>query len=114
MVSDKVVILFETYLRTYQPDYWLFERQTGGPYSTRSIQQVFRKAVAKAGVNPFSTVQTLPHAFATHLLERGIDLRYIQTLLGHHSRETTEVYPHITQKAREKLCSPLELLDIPS
>jgi len=112
VLSDKVVLLLKEYLEVYKPDYWVFEGQDGGQYSTRSIQQVFRRAVIKAGVNPYSTVHTLRHSFATHLLERGMDLRYIQSLLGHSSSETTEIYTHITQKARNKLYSPLDFLDI--
>jgi site-specific recombinase XerD len=99
-------------LEAYTPDYWLFEGQTGGPYSATSIQKIFRKAVDKAGVNPYSTVHTLRHSFATHLLVRGMDLRYIQELLGHSSTETTQIYTHITAKARNKLVSPLDFLDI--
>ena len=112
VLSDKMMGLLEEYVQVYHPDYWLFEGQDGGRYSTRSIQKVFRRAVEKAGVNPYSTVHTLRHSFATHLLERGMDLRYIQHLLGHSSSETTEIYTHITQKARSKLCSPLDFLDI--
>ena len=112
VLSDKVVLLLQEYVEAYKPDYWLFEGQDGGQYSTRSIQQVFRRAVSKASINPYATVHTLRHSFATHLLERGIDLRYIQSLLGHSSSETTEIYTHITQKAQEKLCSPLDFLDI--
>ena len=112
VLSDKMILLIKKYLEEYKPDYWLFEGQTGGRYSTRSIQQIFRRAVAKAGVNPYSTVHTIRHSFATHLLERGMDLRYIQILPGHSSSETTEIYTHITQKSREKLCSPLDYLDI--
>lgn len=112
ILSDKLILLLQRYLIVYAPDYWLFEGQGGGQYSTRSIQQVFRKAVSKAKVNPYSTVHTLRHSFATHLLERGTDLRYIQELLGHSSSETTQIYTHITQKARQKLCSPLDFLDI--
>ncbi len=90
-------------------------------YSSRSIQQIFRRAVEKAEVNPYSSVHTLRHSFATHLLERGMDLRYIQSLLGHSRSETVEqseiprigkIYTHITQKAKEKLCSPLDFLNI--
>lgn len=112
VLSDKAITLLKQYLEAYTPVYWLFEGQDGGQYSTRSIQQIFRRAVAKSGVNPFPTVHTLRHSFATHLLERGMDLRYIQELLGHSSSETTAMYTHITRKAREKLCSPLDFLDI--
>ncbi|MCB0376194.1 MAG: site-specific integrase, partial [Sinomicrobium sp.] len=108
VLSDKLISLLQRYFTVYTPEYWLFEGQDGGKYSTRSIQQIFRKAVDKAGVNPYSTVHTLRHSFATHLLERGTDLRYIQELLGHSSSETTQIYTHITQKARQKLCSPLD------
>lgn len=110
--EEEVITLLKQYLEAYTPEYWLFEGQDGGQYSTRSIQQIFRRAVAKSGVNPFTTVHTLRHSFATHLLEHGMDLRYIQELLGHSSSETTQIYTHITRKAREKLCSPLDFLDI--
>jgi site-specific recombinase XerD len=112
ILSGKMIILLRNYLAAYKPDYWLFEGQDGGQYSTRSIQKVFRRAATKASVNPFSTVHTLRHSFATHLLERGTDLRYIQALLGHSSSETTQVYTHITKKARQRLSSPLDFLDI--
>ena len=104
--------LLTEYLTAYRPAYWLFEGQDGGQYSPRSIQQIFRRAVAQAGANPYSTVHTLRHAFATHLLERGMDLRYIQALLGHSSSETTEIYTHITKKARAQFCNPLDFLHI--
>ncbi len=100
------------YLEAYKPYYWLFEGQDGGQYSTSSIQKIFRRAVKKAGANPYSTVHTLRHSFATHLLERGMDLRYIQELLGHNSAETTQIYTHITKRGREKLVSPLDFLDL--
>ncbi|PHN08018.1 integrase [Flavilitoribacter nigricans DSM 23189 = NBRC 102662] len=112
VLSEKMKTIINDYLKAYNPQYWLFEGQDGGQYSTRSIQNVFRRAVKTSGVNPFSTVHTLRHSFATHLLEKGMDLRHIQVLLGHSSSKTTEIYTHITAKSREKFCSPLDFLDI--
>lgn len=111
VLSQKLKQQLLQYMDAYSPEYWLFEGQTGGPYSSRSIQQIFRRAVDKAGVNPFSTVHTLRHSFATHLLERGMDLRSIQELLGHSSTETTQIYTHITRKMKNKFVSPLDFLD---
>lgn len=111
VLSDKMKVVLMNYINQFRPEYWLFEGQEGGQYSTRSIQHIFRRAVKKAGVNPFATVHTLRHSFATHLLERGMDLRFIQELLGHSSSRTTEIYTHITLKSREKFCSPLDFLD---
>jgi site-specific recombinase XerD len=76
------------------------------------VQAILRRAVEKSGVNPFATVHTLRHSFATHLLERGTDIRYIQEILGHNSVKTTEIYTHITKKGGEQIKSPLDSLDI--
>jgi integrase/recombinase XerD len=67
------------------------QAQDGGAYSARSVQNIFTRAKAKSGINPYATVHTLRHSFTTHLLEAGVDLRYIQDLLGHESSKTTEV-----------------------
>ena len=72
VLSEKMKIVLTQYLEKYRPAYWLFEGQEGGRYSTRSIQNIFRRAVEKSGVNPYATVHTLRHSFATHLLERGM------------------------------------------
>ncbi|WP_394996618.1 tyrosine-type recombinase/integrase [Emticicia sp.] len=84
----------------------------GEQYSTRSIQNVFQAAVRKAGITKDVSVHTLRHSFATHLLENGTDLRYIQNLLGHASSKTTEVYTHITTKGFGQIKSPIDMLDI--
>ena len=109
--SKKLLIDLQQYIKIYKPSYWLFEGQDYGQYSVRSVQSILRQAVAKSGVNPYATVHTLRHSFATHLLERGTNLRYIQQLLGHSSTKTTELYTHISRHAEEQLRSPLDDLD---
>lgn len=112
LLSEKCWIYLEHYMKQYQPRYWLFEGQDGGNYSPRSVQAVFRKAVEYAGLDPYATVHTLRHSFATHLLERGTDIRYIQELLGHSSVKTTEIYTHISDVKKAGIRSPLDCIDI--
>ncbi|WP_338239726.1 tyrosine-type recombinase/integrase [Persicobacter diffluens] len=80
----------------------------GQPYSATSIQSIFRKAKKSAKINPLATPHTLRHSFATHLLEHGTDLRFIQELLGHNSSKTTEIYTHVTNKNVKNVKSPLD------
>ena len=112
LLSEKMKAQLQTYQSEYRPRYWLFEGQTEEQYSVRSVQAILRRAVEKAGVNPFATVHTLRHSFATHLLERGTDIRYIQEILGHSSVKTTEIYTHITKKGGEQIKSPLDNLEL--
>jgi integrase/recombinase XerD len=94
----------------HKPSYWLFERQDGGQYTAKSIQNVFRAAVTSTNSNPWATVHTLRHSFATHLPESGTNLRYIQTLLGHSSTKTTEIYTHVLAINNKNIVSPLDLI----
>lgn len=112
ILSDVLYRVLLTYLKEYKPTYWLFEGKDGGQYSGRSVQNIFRQAVEKSGINPMATVHTLRHSFATHLLESGVDLRIIQTLLGHSSTKTTEIYTHICTTHLQTIQSPLDKLGL--
>lgn len=110
VLSVKTLEILRLYYIKYKPIGWLFEGQFGGPYSDRSIQKILKEAVAKTKIRKKVTVHTLRHSFATHLLENGTDLRYIQILLGHESSKTTEIYTHVTTKGFEQIKSPLDKL----
>jgi site-specific recombinase XerD len=112
LLSKKVLLILREYFKQYKPKKWFFEGQKGEEYSTKSIQKIFKVACQKANIIKKVTVHTLRHSFATHLLERGTDLRYIQELLGHGSSKTTEIYTHITRKGMDKVKSPLDNLNI--
>jgi site-specific recombinase XerD len=111
LLSEKLVMLLKDYYKFYNPKYWLFEGQGGGQYSTTSIENIFRKALKQANINKHATPHTLRHSFATHLLEQGINLRYIQELLGHASTKTTEIYTHVSSKQLTKIKNPLDNLN---
>ena len=76
------------------------------------MEAVFHNAQAKAGILKDATVHTLRHSFATHLLEAGVDLRYIQALLGHTNLKTTEIYTHVTRSSLQKIKSPLDIMEV--
>lgn len=99
------------YYKTHRPGTWLFEGPEGGMYSTSSIRKIFKRACLKAGVKKQVTIHTLRHSFATHLMESGVNLRYIQTLLGHNSPKTTEIYTHICSHNLSEVSSPLASIE---
>jgi site-specific recombinase XerD len=112
LFSKKVQALMKEYIDVYKPRYYVFEGQTGGKYSDRSVQNILQRAVQKSGVNEAATVYTLRHSFATHLVINGVDLRQVQQYLGHSSLETTSIYTHITDKMKSETKSPIDDLDI--
>ncbi len=108
--SEHLLILLRGYYRAYKPAYWLFEGQDGGQYTAKSVQAVYRKAVNETKSNAWSTPHTLRHSFATHLMERGVNIRYIQSALGHSSSKTTEIYTRVTAISDRTMRSPLDSL----
>ena len=115
--KDRIAVLPESllpelreYYLNYRPKVYLFEGQEGGAYSVRSAQAVFKKAMEKAGIKKKVGIHGLRHSFATHLLETGTDIRFIQELLGHNSIKTTQIYTHVTDLSKSKIKSPLDSL----
>lgn len=111
-LADSALAMLREYLVKYKPEKYLFEGQYGGQYSNTSIRNILNRAKEKSGVRTAGSVHTLRHSFATHLLENGTDLRYIQELLGHNSSKTTEVYTHVSTLNISKITSPGDLLNI--
>jgi integrase/recombinase XerD len=108
-ISDKIIEMLRTYYKAHKPKTWLFEGQnTGEQYSERSLQLVLKQALKKAGNQKPVSLHWLRHSYATHLLESGTDLRYIQELLGHSSSKTTEIYTHVTTKSLQQIRSPFD------
>jgi site-specific recombinase XerD len=112
LLSQKTLIILRKYFKEYKPKEWLFEGEDGGQYADSSIYSIFKKALSAANIKKKVSIHSLRHSFATHLLENGTDLRYIQSLLGHSSSKTTEIYTHITNKGFDQIKNPLDKLDI--
>jgi integrase/recombinase XerD len=111
-LSPKILILLRDYYKCYHPKQYLFEGQDGGRYSEKSLENVFKQSLLKARIEKPATMHWLRHSYATHLLESGTDLRYIQDLLGHKSSKTTEIYTHVSTKNIQNIRSPFDDLEL--
>ncbi|UBM61303.1 tyrosine-type recombinase/integrase [Candidatus Sulfidibacterium hydrothermale] len=113
--KDRVVIfaesflpMFQNYLVTYRPKVYFIEGKPGKQYSAESIRAIIKRSARRAGIRQRVTPHTLRHSFATHLLDNGVDIRYIQELLGHNSPKTTMIYTHVSRKDILRIQSPLD------
>jgi site-specific recombinase XerD len=112
-VPEKLMRLIIIYYRSYKPEYWLFEGERAGKkYSATSLSRIFHRYLPVVLKNHNFTLHCLRHSFATHLLEGGTDLRYIQEMLGHKSSRTTEIYTHVSTKSLSNIKNPIEDFDI--
>lgn len=111
-LSEKLYQNLRWYISIYKPEEYLFEGIHGSHYSARSVQQVLKRALIKAGIKKNASVHSLRHSCATHMLESGTDIRLVQEILGHSSIKTTEIYTHISNRDILNVKSPLDNLDI--
>jgi integrase/recombinase XerD len=110
-LSEKILNLLRDYFIAYKPAKWLFEGQDKSrQYDEASLQKVLKQSLEKAKISKPVTLHWLRHSYATHLLENGTDLRYIQEILGHSSSRTTEIYTHVSNKSLQKIVSPFDTL----
>jgi integrase/recombinase XerD len=111
-VSKKVWEKLDEYTEGFHPSKYLFEGQGGGRYSSESVYRVFKQALLASGIKKEVGVHSLRHSYATHLHESGLDIRYIQELLGHRSTRTTEIYTHVSRRNLVVIRSPIEDMDV--
>ena len=112
VLSDTVLNDLRTYYKEWKPKTYLFEGPKQSKYSSASVLKIIKNAAQKAGIRKNISPHVLRHSFATHLLENGTDLRYIQALLGHNSTRTTEIYTQVAINNIKNIKSPIELLNL--
>lgn len=112
ILSREILNDLRDYYKVWKPKVYLFEGTKGKQYSGVSVGKIVRRSATRAGIKKRVTAHTLRHSFATHLLENGTDLRYIQVLLGHNSSKTTEIYTHVSTKYLMDVKSPFDTLNL--
>lgn len=111
LLSNKMLGVLRDYYMEYRPEQWLFPSDDKCKHITaRTIQIVFHNACKRAKIYKKVSVHSLRHSFATNLLESGVDIRYIQELLGHKSSKTTETYTHVSNSSLSKITNPLDII----
>jgi integrase/recombinase XerD len=112
LLAKRTLAILRAYWREDRPQRWLFPgKEKDRPINVNTIQRAFQRARDRSGIRKLASVHTLRHSFATHLLEAGTELYYIQKLLGHSSPKTTSVYLHVSDKDLRDVISPIDLLD---
>ncbi len=114
ILSQRLLSELRSYWKEHRSPTYVFPNRKGGPISIDYAQRIYNLAKLKAGVHKGKGIHTLRHCFATHLLEAGVDLRTIQTLLGHNSMGSTERYLQIRQHKLTTTANPLDLLRLPN
>jgi site-specific recombinase XerD len=110
--SEVALESLRVYAKSYSLTDWLFPGADPAEHLTvRSAQKIFELARNEAAIKKKVSIHSLRHSFATHLLESGTDLRYIQEILGHKNSKTTEIYTHVSEKQLRRIRSPLDWLD---
>ncbi|HUS86725.1 MAG TPA: tyrosine-type recombinase/integrase [Bacteroidales bacterium] len=111
-LTEKLILSVDKYLAAYSPVDFFIEGKPGFRYSAESLARILDSSKVRAGIKRKGSLHSLRHSYATHLHEKGIDIRYLQELLGHKSSKTTEIYTHVSRRELSKIGSPLDDLDI--
>ena len=111
-LSAKLLEILRAYYKSYQPRIYVFEGPKGGRYSSSSASQMLQRSAKRAGISCKITLHSLRHSFATHLTNKGVNIQYLQEILGHNSPKTTMIYTHLSGKDISKIRSPLDDMEL--